>query len=302
MAFLYGNKKLIFARLIGLGNFQFKSNCLKQIIVFISCFITIASNAQTVRQPLTIKYAGLGAYSKNFVDIFSGTANQAALAQLKSGGVGVYGERRFMLNELSQYSGIVALPTSKSGTFALQGDYFGDASYNENQLGIAYGRSVAKQVDIGVKINYNTVRIAGYGNTSTVNFEAGTIFHVTDQLHAGFHVYNPLNSKLGKNSTEKLASIYRIGLGYEASDKVFLSTEIVKEENREVGVNAGLQYNVHEKVLIRAGISTSSNLSYAGVGLRFGLLRLDINASYHPQLGFTPGLLLLINFKKPEQP
>jgi hypothetical protein len=285
--------------LIGLGNFPVKSNCLKSFLLLLTSILYLSANAQMVRQPLTIKYAGLGAYSKNFVDVFSATSNQAALAKIKSGGVGVYGERRFMLAELNQYSGIVALPTSKSGTFALQGDYFGDAGYNENQLGIAYGRSVAKQVDIGLKINYHTVRIAGYGSASAVNFEAGTVFHVTEQLHAGFHVYNPLNSKLGKTSNEKLASIYKMGLGYEASDKVFLSAEIEKQENREVGVNAGLQYNVHEKVFVRAGISTASSNSYAGVGLHFGQFRLDINAGYHPQLGFTPGLLLLINFKKP---
>jgi hypothetical protein len=27
-------------------------------------------------------------------------------------------------------------------------------------------------------------------------------------------------------------------------------------------------------------------------------MRLDISGSYHPQLGLSPGLLLLVNFKK----
>ena len=262
--------------------------------------ISVLSEAQVVRQPLAIRYAGLGAYSKNFVDIFSGTSNQAALAQVKSGGFGVYGERRFMLEELNQFTAIVALPTS-SGTFAVQGDYFGFSDFNENQLGIAYARSIAKKVDVGIKFNYHTIQAGAYGNASAINFEAGTIFHLTENFHTGVHIYNPLSSKLGKNSDEQLASIYKVGFGYEPSKRVFISTEIIKQEDQEVNVNAGLQYNVHERVFIRAGVSTLTNNSYAGVGLQLGIVRLDINAAYHPQLGFTPGMLVLFNFKKAEK-
>lgn len=270
---------------------------MKHLLAFL-VFIPAAIFGQSARQPLSVKYTGLGAYSKNFTDIFSGTSNQAALAQIKSGGLGVYGERRFMLSELNQFSAIVALPTA-SGTFAFQGDYFGFASFNENQLGIAYGRTISKQVDIGIKLNYHTIAVAGYGNASAINFEGGALIHLTQQLHAGFHIYNPFSSKFNKNSNEKLASIYKTGLGYEVSDKFFISTEIVKPEDVPVSVNVGFQYNLQQSVLLRAGISTGTNNSFAGVGLRIGQLRLDVNASYHPQLGFTPGLLLLYNFKKP---
>lgn len=253
--------------------------------------------AQIVRQPLSVRYAGLGAYSKSFADVFSATSNQASLAQMKTGAFGVYGERRFMLAELNGYNAIVAMPT-KTGTFGLQGDYFGSSSYNENQLGLMYARKLTSRIDAGVKFNYHTVRIAGYGNASAINFEAGAIFHLTDRLHTGIHVYNPTSSRLGKTGNEKLASIYRFGAGYEASDKLFISMEIVKQEDQELSVNAGLQYNLQEKILLRAGIATGTNNSYAGIGYKFSYARLDVTTSYHPQLGFTPGILLLINFKK----
>ncbi len=253
-----------------------------------------------VRQPLSIRYAGLGAYSKKFVDVFSGTSNTASLAQLKAGGFGVYGERRFLLEELNQYSAVVAVPT-KGGTFVAQGDYFGFSDFNENQLGLGYARKITNGIDIGAKFNYHTVRIAGYGSASAINFDIGTIFHLTDKLNAGINVYNPLSSKLGTEGSEKLASVYRVGLGYEVSDRVLVSAEIVKQEDMPVGVNAGLHYNVQENIFIRAGISTATNNSFVGAGIRLGLIRVDVNTAYHPQLGFTPGVLFLINFKKPEQ-
>ena len=271
---------------------------MKRTLLALAILFTGILNAQMVRQPLSIRYAGLGAYSKNFVDIFSGTSNVAALAQLKSGGFGVYGERRFLLEELNQYSAVAAMPT-KGGTFVIQGDYFGFSDFNESQLGLGYARKITNAIDIGAKFNYHAVQIAGNGNASTINFEVGSIFHLTNKLHTGIHVYNPLSSKFGKESNEKLASVYRLGLGYEVSERVLVSIEIVKQEDLPVSVNAGLHYNVQENIFIRAGISTSNNNSFIGAGIRLGLLRVDVNTAYHPQLGFTPGVLLLINFKKP---
>ncbi|WP_207495983.1 hypothetical protein [Aridibaculum aurantiacum] len=274
---------------------------MKQLLLVLAVFIVGSAHAQMVRQPLSVKYAGLGAYSYNFVDPFSITSNTAALAQLKSGGFGVYGERRFLMQELNQYSAVVALPTTNAGTFAVQGDYFGFSDFNESQVGLAYARKIAKAVDIGAKFNYHMVRIAGYGNATAINFEVGTMFHLTDRLHTGVHVYNPLSSKIGTEGNSRLGSMYRVGLGYEVSDRVLVSTEIVKQEDMPVSVNAGLHYNVQPNIFIRAGISTHNNNSFVGAGIRLGTLRVDVNTAYHPQLGFTPGVLLLINFKKLEQ-
>lgn len=264
--------------------------------------ITIAytAKAQVIKQPMSAQYAGLGAYSKNFTDIFSATANQASLTQLKDGGFGVYGERRFMLEELNGYTAIVAVPTT-SGVFGFEGNYFGSAAFNENQLGILYARKISKQIDIGVKFNYYTIHIPGYKSAAALNFEAGAIFHLTDKFHTGFHVYNPASSKLGTTGYEKLASVYRFGIGYEASEMLFISAEIVKHQNQPISVNAGMQYNLHKSVFIRTGISTLTSNSYVSVGLKISFARIDISTSYHPDLGFTPGLLLLLNFKKADK-
>lgn len=273
---------------------------MRYFYLFIIAFVAYSSAAQVIKEPISVRYAGLGAYSKNFSDIFSAISNQASLSQLKTGGFAVYGERRFMLEELNGYTAIAAMPTT-SGTFGFQGDYFGSAAFNESQLGIIYARKITKQIDIGVKFNYYTVRIPGYGSASAVNFEAGAIFHLTDKLYSGLHIYNPAGSKLGIRGNEKLASIYRFGLGYEASEIIFISTEIVKQEDRQVSVNAGLQYNLNKNVFIRTGISTLTNNSYVSVGMQLSFARIDVNTAYHPQLGFTPGLLLLFNFKKADK-
>jgi len=255
------------------------------------------TNGQAVRRPVAALYTGLGAYSNKHIDVFSSTNNQASLAQIKNISAGAYGERRFMLDELSLYQLAIAVPTA-SGIFGVKAGYFGFSEYNESQLGLAYARKLGTRLDVGVQFNYNSVQASGYGNASAVNFEIGTILHLTDKLNAGIHAYNPAGGKFGKNAEEKLASVYTIGLGYDASEKFFVSAEIEKEENQAVNVNAGMQYRFLPQLLARVGIATNTSNVYAGVGLFLKTFRIDVVASYHPQLGITPGLLLIYSSSK----
>lgn len=252
-------------------------------------------NAQALRQPISAVYVGLGAYSTQQADVFSFVNNQAALAQYKAAAAGVYGERRFMLTETSVYTTAIAIP-SKMGNFGISARYMGYKNFNENQIGLAYGRRLGKKIDIGVQFNYYGYRVPAYNSDNAVNFEIGALVHLTDKLNAGLHVYNPVGGNFSKTD-EKLTSAYKIGLGYDASEKFFVSAELVKEENFPVNMNAGVQYQFAKQFFARAGIASANTVGYAGLGLAWSNLRLDISASYHQQLGISPGLLLIYNFK-----
>lgn len=254
------------------------------------------TGAQSLHKPVAASYIGLGAYSVNQVDVFSITSNQAALAQIKNPSSGIYGERRFLLAATNMYTALLALPT-RQGNFAFQADYFGYKNYNESQLGIAYARNVGSKLDLGIKFNYYSFRIPGYGGSSAVNFEIGAIVHLTDKLNAGVHFYNPVGGTLSKTGNEKLSSVYQFGVGYEASDGFLISAEIVKQEGLPVNINAGVQYNFAKQFFARFGIATENGSPYAGAGVSWSNFRVDISASYHPQMGISPGLMLIMNFK-----
>jgi hypothetical protein len=209
---------------------------------------------------------------------------------------GLFGERRFLQSELNNYVAVAAIPTH-SGNFGLVASYAGFSEYNETRLGLAYARRLGKKVDIGAQFNYNGIRIAGYGNAAAVSFELGSILHITDQLHAGVQINNPVGGKFGKQQ-EKLPSVYSFGLGYEASEKFLLTAEVEKEENQPVNVNAGFQYRFIPLLQVRAGVSSAASIVWAGVGVHWKSVRIDITSSYHPQLGVTPGLLLLFDLQQ----
>ena len=267
--------------------------------IFISAFLFFPPQSglsQVLRQPLSAIYPGLGAYSTQQEDVFSYLNNQAALAEVKKVAIGIYGERRFSLAATSLYGATVAIPT-KNGNFGINLIHTGFKNFTESQAGLAYAISLGKKVDVGVQFNYYGYNVPSYGSNAAINFEIGAIVHLTDKVNIGVHVYNPVGGNFTKTD-EKLTAAYTLGLGYDLSDNFFVSTEIVKEEDFPVRINTGFQYRFMHQFFVRAGIVTATSTWYAGVGVSWGNFRLDVTGSYHPQLGLSPGLLLIMNFEK----
>jgi hypothetical protein len=257
-------------------------------------------HAQSIRYPVSLPYINLTAYSNKQNDPVSFISNQAALAGIQQIGIGIYGEQRFSLAANSSYIAAACLPTTK-GNLGLQLNYAGFKNFNESKVGLAYAKSLGKKVDVGMQFNYYSYRVPAYAIASSVNVEAGLVLHLSEQLNAGVHLYNPLRSKLGKSGEEKLAAAYQFGLGYDASDNFFVGAEISKEEDKPVTANAGFQYHFSRQFFARAGFVSASSILFAGAGVGWKSMRFDISASYHPQLGFSPGVLVIANSGNPKK-
>lgn len=255
----------------------------------------VCARAQSIRYLQAMPYISLSAYSTQQNDALSFTGNQAALAQTKTAAVGVYGERRFMLAEINAYSLATAIP-SKMGNFGVQVNYSGFKNFAENKIGLAYACSLGGKMDVGIQFNYYGYRIPTYASASAIYAEAGAVFHVSNKLNAGVHIYNPTTVKLGKDGDEQLPYAYKFGLGYDASENFFVSGAIIKEEDKPINVTAGVQYQFTKQFFARAGFLSESSTVFAGAGVRFKNLRVDVAGSYHPQLGISPAVLFIANF------
>ena len=274
---------------------------LVSVLFYLSVFFHApAIFGQALRYSLAMPYTSLGAYSTKQADPFAFTNNQAALAQATKASVGLFGERRYLLSENSVYGLAANIPTGL-GNFGVQLNYAGFKNFNEQKVGIAYAKKLGKALDIGIQFNYYGYRIPQYGSASALIFEIGAIMHLTEKLNAGVHVYNPVGGKLGKTGDEKLASAYKLGLGYDASDNFYVSAEIIKEEDKPVNVTGGVQYQFIKQFFARAGFISDTGSGFAGFGVGWKNFRLDLSGSYHPQLGFSPGILLVVNLKESTQ-
>jgi len=272
---------------------------MKILTVLLFCWMVLPRpiSAQSLRYPASQPYLALDAYSCNSNNPLSFTGNQAALAANANAGFGIYGERRFMLAATSMYCLAAALPT-RLGNIGLRIRYAGFRNYNESSIGLAYARNLGARLSLGIQFNYDGYRIPAYQKRSFLNVEMGLIIQLTPKLQAGVQAMNILGRKSGKSNDVKPAAVYSAGMGYDVADHLFLGAAIVKEEDRPVNVLACLQYRFGKIFFAKVGVATATGSPFAGAGLGWKNLRLDISVSKHPQLGFSPGILLIMHFKQ----
>jgi hypothetical protein len=246
--------------------------------------------SQAVHYPFGSFYAVSGAYSRHFTQAFSFLSNQAALCHLSRTSTGIYTEKRFGMAALSMHLAAAAVPL-KTGGVGLALQFAGFNAFNESRAVLAYGKNLGR-INIGLQCNYHRLYMAGYGSDAAIGFELGALWSLTRKLVAGVQIANPLGGKFQRNSGEKLAAVYQLGAGYEASDQVCISGQIIKEENRPLTVLAAIQYNiVPNRLFAQLGITTATAAPFLGTGWQWRNCRMDLALQYHPQLGFSPGLL-----------
>lgn len=262
-------------------------NCL----LFFLFFTALGASSQGLHLPEHRVPLQTTTYSRLQAEAFSFTSNQAALASFKKPAFGIYGERKFMLEELSLFAASVALPTN-SGNFGLAARRFGSAAYNESEAGLAYGLRLGEKAAVGAQFNYHSFKASGYGNTGFLSIEASSLFFLSDQLQGGFHIYRPAGNLKGKDGDITPASVYEAGLGYDVSDKLFLTAIGSKTEGLGMQLHAAVQYAFTNSLLCKAGITSGNASFYFGAGVMLPYFRLDAITSFHQHLGVSPGILL----------
>lgn len=247
---------------------------------------------QTLRYTRGPAYLAITSYSACQADALAFTANQATLARMKKTSIGVFAERRFLLAAVAGYTIAAALPT-RLGNIGVRVNYSGFKNFNEQELGLAYARSLGKKLDVGMQFNYYSYRVPAYGHAGFINAELGLLLQLSGRVQVGMHVYNPVAGKATAGGKEKLASVYSAGIGYDVSEQFFAGATVSKETMKPVTVRAGIQYSLRQVFFFRAGVETATSSPFAGAGVAWHGIRVDISVSHHPQLGYSPSLLLI---------
>lgn len=265
-------------------------------IFFLFLSFTFNASAGGDNRPSGARSAAMGTSSVALIDVWSAFNNQAGLARLTDATAGVYYENRFLLKELGYKAGAFALPMNQ-GTLALSFSHFGYDAYNESKIGLAFAKAFGKYIAFGVQLDYNMARIAeSYGNRNFITFEAGVLANITPELAIGAHIYNPVRAKLSEFNDERAPVIFRLGAAYEITDKFLLTAETEKNIDHTANIKAGIEYKLIPQLHLRGGVSTNPSSNSFGVGIFAGDFIIDISASYHYVLGFSPQASLNYKF------
>jgi hypothetical protein len=269
---------------------------LKFIFFFILFIIAMSSAGQDFQLVQSFPLARIAALQPSGENAISFAINDASLAGIKNFCFAIASEKRFMLQELQHFSAMAALPL-KFGNAGLRIDRFGNAFMNELQCGLVFAKKLSSVLSVGIGFNYYSKNIPMYEKQTAIIAAAGMILHLSDQLVAGVHIYNPAKVQLGR-SGERTPGRLSMGLGYSPSDKFFLAADLQKIEDQPVNIHAGVHYCIVQRVSVSTGITSAASSFYLGIGFQVNKFIITASAGMHPYLGLSPGLILGYNGDK----
>lgn len=254
------------------------------LLFLFACLHGIAQNGAL--STAGVRGIAMGQAGVAFQDVNSLFGNQAGLGLLEEVSGLAFAERRFLLDEIQSFSFGAAYPTP-SGVFGLTLNYFGFEAYNEQRLGLAYGRKLFEGLSLGAQFLLLNTRIPDYGNKAAFTFELGLLAELAPQLKLGVHAFSPMRVELVEGSY--IPTVLRLGLSYLPSDKLSLLAEVEKDIDYAARAKVGVEYYIIAPFALRLGVATQPTSLSFGLGYRLpGGLSLDIASSYHQVLGFTP--------------
>ena len=106
------------------------------------------------------------------------------------------------------------------------------------------------------------------------------------KLTLGAHIFNPIGVKL--NEDENIPSIFKLGLRYDANEKVAIFTEGELESEQNAKLKFGLEYKIIKQLQLRTGFSTNPAKNSFGIGYTLNNMQLDIALNRHQLLGYSP--------------
>ncbi len=192
--------------------------------------------------------------------------NQAGITGVKNMAFDLSAERRYNLEELTQIS-LAAIKSFKIGTFGIMASSFGFNAYNEQKIGLAYGRKLAKNITLGGQFDMLRYNIDQVGSSNVFSFEVGILTQISEQLTLGAHVFSPIHVKV--NEVDKISTRFRLGLKYMPSKKVFLLADTDKTLEKAMEFKIGVGYAPIQVLSLMAGFNTLHSTWHFGAMLNF---------------------------------
>lgn len=264
-------------------------------VTLIVCHVTSVASGDNLTAGA--RATAMGDASVTFSDVFSTTTNQAGLGFIKQYSAGFYTDRKFLNASINNFNAAIAVPVNKVGAFGLSANYFGFSLYNETKIGLAYARAFGEKFSMGVQFDFLRVAIAENGSRNFYTFELGFLYKPWKTLTIGAHVYNPIPYKVEKNFGERLPTVMKFGLGYQPARQVLITAEYEQDIFYKPQFKAGVEYLPIKYLAIRGGVQTTPFSASFGLGGNVAGAQLDVSASFHPMLGFTPQVSFIYSFR-----
>ena len=277
---------------------KFICKILLQPTIFLCTLVQI--HAQALIYPASAPYQAAARYAPMVTDAFTHAVNPATLSGLSGFCAGVNVENRFLVPGFNRLTLSASYRKSPSG-FSLRLRYFGDQEYNENTCGLNYGFSLGK-ITLGAIFNYHFIHFAGNPAESYLQYGLASLWRLSDKVYSSFRITNPGFFRARERKNYPLATTIQMGIGCLLSPNLYLGIELEKEEGKTPQVIFALCYQYASDFFFKGYWTAQNHQPFISAGWQWKNLRVETGCAFHPVLGISPSLTLLLQPKNVVQP
>ena len=242
------------------------------------------------------RLTAMGNNGAAITDIWSLQANPSAIIRIEKPAVSLNYIKHLFSNEVSTQAFVAVVPF-KDNFFGASFQRYGFSEYFESKAGFAYAKRFGDKLSIGINGNYHQIKINNYGASNGFSVDVGTLYQINKKFTIGAFVSNPSKQKYNNNQISiEIPTSINLGASYFASDKVLIATSISKNLSHSIDVSLGIDYKIIELLSLRGGLSAKPFKQYAGFGLNYKKLLLDMATTYDANLGYAPQIAISYAF------
>jgi hypothetical protein len=173
---------------------------------------------------------------------------------------------------------------------------YGFDLYKESKVLLGFSYNFFNNFFLGIALNYHSVSIKNYGNTSVFYFNLGGLAYITPELRWGFFILN-VNRASFVEEDDQIPMILNSGLSYNLIPDLSLNIAIEKDIRYPASLRMGIDYYIINNFSIRTGFSNQLAGYSAGIGINYSFISLDYAIYNHPDLGLTHQAGILVSFR-----
>jgi hypothetical protein len=251
-------------------------------LLFTSSYLSLAG-FERIPQPPAVCADGMSSLFMGDADAF--LLNPSAAAGLPSVHASVfYSPSPFGLSQLSNGGLLIAVPTEFFET-GLGFTNIGYTLYNELTATAVFAKSIGT-ISVGCNINYNHLRIEGYGAASAIGIDLAASIQLTDDIRWGVSLLNLNRPTIGREK-ELLPQWYLTGLTCQLLSTASVSLSMIKDVMYPPSVRTGVKFSPLDFIDLQVGASSDPSRYYAGIGINYMLLAVRYSVATHVDLGLT---------------
>lgn len=212
------------------------------------------------------------------LEVFGAWNEPGRMAALQRVAVGVYSEKRFMIDGWNVQALSVGFPAA-GGVAGVKVLHAGIRPYTETQAGLMYGLRLGK--------SWMAAAGLGLGGGGAVA-ELGTVWETGKRCRIG------MQCRMGASG----AGYGGVSLVFGVGSPVEVELAAGKAAGYAISGRAQVLYKPMERFLLVGGYAAGPLFPYAGVGWAVGWWKMGIVGRWHPYLGVSPGIMVGWNGKE----